>query len=356
MVPMDDPRPVRAIVYGVGAMGSIMARLLLEKGATIVGAIARSPNKVGRDLGDVAALGVTTGVTVEADARRALEQGADIAVVSVGSYLDSMFDHFRLCLEHGCNVLTIEEESFYPRATAPERAGELDRIGRAHGATITGSGAQDVYWMSLPSVLMGAAHRIDEVAGRTTWNADDYGPEVAAHVHVGAANADFEAFIAEKGWPSFVVRNVLDALTADVGLTMSSISSRVTPVLATVPTPSRSLGQTIPVGCLRGVVDSVTVETHEGPRLTFEMAGYVYGAGESDVNEWFVRGDPHELHLRNDRVPTREITCTQVVNRIPDVINADPGFATVDRLPKPRYRAQPLGHYLSDRSKLSAPL
>ena len=91
--------------------------------------------------------------------------------------------------------------------------------------------------MSLPSVLMGAAHRIDEVAGRTTWNADDYGPEVAAHVHVGATPAQFAAYMDEHGWPSFVVRNVLDALMADSGLTMRSLSSRIDPVLAATPTP-----------------------------------------------------------------------------------------------------------------------
>ncbi len=56
-------RPVRAIVYGVGAMGSIMARLMLDKGVEIVGAVGRSPEKVGRDLGEVAGLGRPTGVT-----------------------------------------------------------------------------------------------------------------------------------------------------------------------------------------------------------------------------------------------------------------------------------------------------
>ena len=69
---MSGARPVRAIVYGVGAMGSIMARLMLDKGVEIVGAIARSPEKVGLDLGEVAGLGRETGIVVEADAGRAL--------------------------------------------------------------------------------------------------------------------------------------------------------------------------------------------------------------------------------------------------------------------------------------------
>ena len=74
-------RDVRAVVYGVGAMGSILTRLLLDKGVKIVGAVGRSPEKVGRDLGDVAGLGRKIGVAVDSDPHRALADGADIAVV-----------------------------------------------------------------------------------------------------------------------------------------------------------------------------------------------------------------------------------------------------------------------------------
>ena len=99
----------------------------------IVGAVARSPKKIGRDLGDVVRLGFDTGVTVEASALPALERGADMAVVSVASYLNVMFDHFRICLEHGVNVVTTEEEAVWPWNTAPELATQIDSIARGHG-------------------------------------------------------------------------------------------------------------------------------------------------------------------------------------------------------------------------------
>ena len=41
-------------------------------------------------------------------------------------------------------------------------------------------------------------------------------------------------------------------------------------------------------------------------------------------------------------------TVTQLVNRIPDVINAPPGFVTIEKLPRLRYRAFPLSQYLED--------
>jgi secondary-alkyl amine dehydrogenase [NAD(P)+] len=334
-------RPVRAIVYGVGAMGRVMARLLIDKGCEIVGAVARSPEKVGRDLGEVAGLGLRTGVAVEADARRALEAGADVAMVSVASYLSVMFEHFRVCLEHGCDVVTIEEETVWPWRTAPELAEELDRIAKAHGATLAASGAQDVFWINLVSVLMGAAHRVDAVSGRCTWNADDYGPEVARHVHLGELPERFESFVAAHGWPDFVARATLEALAVDAGLTPAAVTPSVKPVVADEDVWSTSLGQVIAAGRLLGVVDAVTLHTREGPALSFEMEGRLFREGEVDTNEWVIKGEP-ELRLLNDRVPTRLITCTSAVNRIPDVIAAPAGLVTLDRLPKPRYKHGPL--------------
>ena len=338
---------MRAVVYGVGAMGSIITRLLVEKGATVVGAVGRSPSKVGRDLGEVAGLGVELGVKVNGDPDAVMsEAAADVAVVAVSSYLETMFHHFRTCIEHGANVVTIEEESFFPWCTAPGLARRLDALAKRHGVTIMGSGAQDLYWMTLPCALMGAAQRVDSVHGRTTWNVDDYGPEVAQHVHAGSTLQEFELHVEREGWPSFVVRNTVDALVADAGLTAAEVKTSVQPVVAFTATPSRSLGRKIAPGQLLGVTDSATIFTREGPSFTFEQTGCVHGPGQSDMNEWVVRGDPAQLKLRNDDVPTRVATCTQVINRIPDVINAPPGFITIEKLPRPRYRTFPLGAYL----------
>jgi hypothetical protein len=52
------------------------------------------------------------------------------------------------------------------------------------------------------------------------------------------------------------------------------------------------------------------------------------------------------LVLSNGTVPTQTTTCTQLVNRIPDVIAAPPGLVTVEKLPRLRYRAFPLHTYL----------
>jgi 4-hydroxy-tetrahydrodipicolinate reductase len=76
------------------------------------------------------------------------------------------------------------------------------------------------------------------------------------------------------------------------------------------------------------------------------MSGRVYGAEDGDINEWEVKGEP-DLVLSNGTVPTQITTCTQLVNRIPDVINAEAGFVTVEKLPRLKYRAFGLHTYLN---------
>ncbi len=338
---------IRAVVYGVGAMNAIATRMMLEKGVDIVGALARSPEKVGKDLGTVAGLGFTTGVKVEDDPDHVLStRSADIAVIAVSSYMTEQYEHLRRCAENGVNAVTLSEEALYPWSTSPALTAELDRIAKRTGVTLTGTGHQDSYWVNLVSMVMGTSHRIETVTGQASWNVDDYGPEVARDQRVGDTQAEFDAWLAGAERPPTFGRNVLDALLADTGLTARRVTTRSRPELSTEPLRSKSLDIEVPAGNVIGFTDIDEVETAQGPTLTFEMAGRLYREGEADINDWTITGEP-ELHLSNPRVPTQITTCTQLVNRIPDVINAEPGFVTVERLPKLRYRAFPLAQYLT---------
>ncbi|MBV9800170.1 MAG: hypothetical protein JO039_19130 [Solirubrobacterales bacterium] len=344
-------RRIKAIVYGVGAMNSVATRMMLEKGVDIVGALARSPQKVGRDLGEVAGLGFPTGVVVEDDPERVLSsRQADVAVIAVASYMSDMYEHLRRCAEHGVNAVTISEEALYPWNTAPMETAELDRLARQNGVTITGTGHQDVYWVNLVSMVLATAHRIETVTGRASWNVDDFGPEVAKDQRVDTTVDDFDTWLAEADRPPSFGRNTLGALVEDLGLTTVAVESTTRPEIAQEPVRSESLELTVETGRVIGFTDVDTVKTHQGITLTFEMTGRLYLPGEADINDWTVTGEP-ELHLSNPAVPTGVTTCTQLVNRIPDVINAPPGFITMEKLPRPRYRTYPLGIYVHERKR-----
>jgi 4-hydroxy-tetrahydrodipicolinate reductase len=327
-------------------MNSMITRMLLDKGVEIIGAISRSPAKAGKDLGELTGLGRHLGVAVNNDPSEVLSLNADIAVIAVNSYMSDAQEQLRLCAEHGINAVTLSEEALYPWDTSPEITKELDAIAKRTGVTLTGTGHQDSYWLNMVSMLMGTTHRIDNVLGQASWNVDDYGPELAREQQVGTTIDQFNTWLESASRPPTFGRNVLDALVADTGLTPVSITTTSRPVLATEPLPVAALGITVPVGDVLGFTDIDEIKTSEGPGFIFEMTGCVYRPEQADMNHWKIAGEP-DVELSNGAVPTATTTCTQIVNRIPDVINAQPGFVTVEKLPQLRYRAFSLETYLS---------
>ncbi|WP_210435165.1 hypothetical protein [Saccharopolyspora sp. ASAGF58] len=337
---------IKAVVYGVGAMNSIATRLLLDKGVEIVGAISRSESKVGNDLGEVTGIGRSLDVVISNDPHEVFERTRpDVAVIAVNSYMTDAVEQLRACAEHGVNAVTLSEEALYPWQTSPEITRELDEIAKRTGATLTGTGHQDTYWVNIVALMMGTAHRIDSVTGHASWNVDDYGPEVAGDQQVGKTVEEFDEWLASAERPPTFGRNVLDALVADTGLTVKSVTTNTRPDIAETSMFSQALQREILPGQVIGFTDIDEIVTTEGPVFNFEMSGRVYGAGDGDINEWEIKGEP-DLVLSNGTVPTQVTTCTQLVNRVPDVIAAPAGFVTVEKLPRLRYRTFPLHTYL----------
>ena len=78
---------IRVLLYGLGPIGAMMARQLAARdGFRIVGAIDVDPAKVGRDVGDLAAVGRPLRVKVSPDARKTLKQTKpDVVVLCTAS-------------------------------------------------------------------------------------------------------------------------------------------------------------------------------------------------------------------------------------------------------------------------------
>lgn len=340
---------IKAIVYGVGEMGKIMTKFMVEKGVLIVGAIDVS--NIGEDVGEVAGLGYPINVRISDNADAVLsEQKADIAVVAVFTEMERMYPHLKKCIENSLNVITTSEEALYPWTTSPELTAKLDKLAREYGVTVVGSGCQDVFKVNLISVLTGASHTIESVVGKKSFDVNDYGPVVAEYYHIGQGKEDFHRWVEKGGGkPSFSRMN-LEAIIADLGLTVSCIQEFVEPEIDDIDLECKALGKIIRQGEVIGMTETVEFDTEQGIKFRETLTGRIYRPGEQDINEneWHIKGVP-ELDLSNKKVPCGIATGTQMVNRIPDVINAEPGFITVEKLPKLTYRAYPLHFYLHKR-------
>lgn len=108
---------------------------------------------------------------------------------------------------------------------------------------------------------------------------------------------------------------------------------------------SSTLGTTVKAGDATGMSAVVTTQTEEGITIESECIGKVYSPEEYDKNEWTVYGEP-DTTITVAKPATVELTCASVVNRIPDVINAQAGYVTTEKLGDLEYRVKPLNEYV----------
>lgn len=353
---------LRIAQYGCGKMAKYTMRYVYEKGGEIVAAFDVNPEIIGRDIGEIMggpARGVKVRDAAEADAVLASLK-PDACIITTMSLMRDIRDALLVCARNGVNAITTNEEAIFPMNSSPSLTREVDALAKKTGCTISGSGYQDVFWGNLIATLAGAMHKINKIRGSSSYNVEDYGIALAKAHGAGLNLADFEKEIAaadnispaerqkliDRGefLPSYMW-NVNGWLAERLGLTVKSQVQKCVPQTHDKELHSETLGMTIPAGYATGMSAVVTTETEEGVTLETECVGKVYAPEEFDRNDWTLYGEPDTQVVIN-RPSTVELTCATIVNRIPDLINAAPGYVTTDLMPVNRYRTKPLDAYL----------
>jgi hypothetical protein len=328
---------MRVLMYGIGSVGSTMTRMLVERGATVVGAVASTPEKNGKDLGELLGLDVPLGVKVYTDPDEALALKPDIVVMSIASYMEDMYEPMKRCIKAGVNVISLAEELLYSWNTSAQETAELDALAKEHDVQVLCTGHQDGYWVSLVSVLMGTCFKIDEVHGQCTWNVDDFGAELARDQQVGTTPESFEDWVSTSQRPPTFGRTSLHVLAAMAGLDVVDSTTTSRPDIAQAPLYCKAFAAEIPAGQVIGFTNVDEVATRQGITLRLEMTGKVYAEGETDSNAWEVRGEP-TVRILSDNLATHYTTCGTLLNRIPQLLAAEPGYRTIDGLPQLQYQ------------------
>lgn len=355
-------RKIKVVQYGVGKMSVYTMRYALEKGCEIVGAIDINPELIGKDISIILG-GNPTGVTITsiADAEKMLrEVKPDICVVTTMSLFNDVYSSLELCAKLGINAITTCEEAFYPMNSNPISTKAINTIARETNCTICGSGYQDIYWGELISAIAASTQRITKIKGSSSYNVEEYGIALAEAHGAGLTIDEFNEKIASSDniteeernelinncefLPSYMW-NVNGWLAEKLGLTVMSQTQKCVPQTCEDNLVSSTLNMTIPKGNATGMSAVVTTTTKEGITIESECIGKVYSKDDFDKNEWTVFGEPDTTIVVN-RPQTVELTCATIINRIPDVINAKPGYVTTDRMAEPLYKVRALNEYV----------
>ena len=356
-------RKVKVVQFGTGKMAIYTMRYVYEKGGEVVGAVDINPNVIGKDIGEIMGC-ENKGVTVTAleDAEKMmLEVRPDICIIETMSLLKDVDEAFMLCAKLGINAISTCEEAFFPWNSNPNLTKKIDEQARQTGCTISGSGYQDIYWGQLISSISGSTHKITKIKGSSSYNVEDYGIALAKAHGAGLTLQEFDEQVAsvdkisdderqkiiESGeyLPSYMW-SVNGWLCEKLGLTVKSQKQVTVPTTNPEDIYSETLGSTVKAGDATGMSAIVTTETEEGITIESECIGKVYNKDEFDKNEWIIEGEPTTT-ITVARPDTVRLTCATIVNRIPDVINAEPGYITTDQFGDLQFRTKPLNEYIN---------
>ena len=356
-------RKIKVVQIGTGKMAKYTMRYAIEKNCEIVGAIDINPEIIGKDIGEIIEtnnLGIK--ITDLKDAEQMLMQTKpDVCIVETMSLLKDLSEPLLLCAKLGINAITTCEEAFYSWNSNPNLTKQIDDMAKQNNCTIVGTGYQDIYWGQLITSICGSTQKITKIKGSSSYNVEDYGIALANAHGAGLTIKEFEEQVAsvdkisdeqrqkiiESGeyLPSYMW-NTNGWLCDKLGLTVKSQTQVTVPTTNKEDIYSETLGVTVKAGDATGMSAIVTTETNEGITIESECIGKVYSKEDFDKNEWTVYGEP-ETTITVARPATVELTCATVVNRIPDVIQAKPGFLPTSQIGELNFKTKALNEYVN---------
>lgn len=333
---------VKIAIWGFGAMGSGMARMILKKqGFDIVGVSDKYDGFTGKSIFSILKAENPFGhdVLIEKNMERILvEEKPDLVLLATDSFTRNAYEKIRFIVEHGVNVISTAEEMAFPAAKEPELTRKMDELAKANKVTILGTGVNPGMMMDLLAIcISGVMEDVKDMEIARVNSLSPFGPTVMEEQGVGLSVHDFQEKMAKNeisGHVGFIESTHMIAKA--LGLQVTDFHQSMSPIITTVDRKS-------PYGFAKaddvaGVDMRSFAKLSNGNNIKMihpqQIEPELGGVSTGDYIK--IQGNP-PINLAN--VPEVEGgigTIAICVNMIPHVINARPGLKTMIDLPVPR--------------------
>jgi len=333
---------VKVLLWGFGAMGSGMARMMLKKkGFEIIGVCDRNPEYIGKNIFSILTISQNDhpDVYVMDNIEDALSgKSCDVALVATDSFTSKTFPKLKWLLEKNINVISTAEEMAYPMAGEPELSKELDRLAKEHGVTVLGTGINPGMMMDLLVVcLSGVMEEVDHIQVSRVNSLSPFGHTVMEEQGVGLSIDSFENGMKSKTIAGHVgFRESIQMIADALGWKLDRFVQQMAPIVTTVDRKSHygfaSKGDVAGVDMrASGYIGNYEkINMHHPQQIEPQMAGV-------DTGDYItIEGTPPVHMAIRPEIDGGIGTIAICVNMIPHVINSKSGLKTMLDLPVPR--------------------
>ncbi|MFA7075091.1 MAG: 2,4-diaminopentanoate dehydrogenase [Candidatus Izemoplasmatales bacterium] len=333
---------IKVAIWGFGAMGSGMARMILSKsGFDIVGVCDMYKEIVGKSIFDILKMNnpFNHDVFISNNIDEILENNkVDVVILATDSYTASAFPKIKKIIEYGVNVVSTAEEMSYPKANQPELAKEIDYLAKKNNVTVLGTGVNPGMMMDLLAIcISGVTEDIKGFEISRINSLSPFGKTVMEEQGVGLSLKDFEDKLSKNEIAGHVGFKESAYMIAEaMGLEVIKFNQSMKPIITDFDRKSphgfAKAGDVCGVEMSAEAIldNNIKIKLYHPQQIEPEMAGVSTG----DYIK--ILGKP-EINLSN--VPEVEGgigTIAICVNMIPHVINSKAGLVTMIDLPVPR--------------------
>jgi 2,4-diaminopentanoate dehydrogenase len=340
---MMELRPIRVVHYGLGAIGSKIARLTaIQRGLQVVGGIDRDPEKIGRDVGEVIGLDHSLGAPISDDAPALLRRTTpDLVIHATTSLFHDVYPQIIACVQERANVISTCEELVYPYIKEPAATAELDRLARRSGVTVLGAGVNPGFLMDLlPLMLTAPCVDIRRVSVARVIDATERRAAVHQRIGAGLPLDQFRDHVARGAVRHVGLIESIHMLAAGLGWQLARVTETIDPIVAEewlrTPYTTVAPGQ---VAGLRQIAHG-WMHGREAITLTWQQA---IGTRETHDTILIEGTPPVDLVLRGG-LHGDQAAAALILHAIPRVLAAPHGLMTVLELPPLHFEPRPEPH------------
>jgi 2,4-diaminopentanoate dehydrogenase len=322
---------IRVIQYGLGPIGSAMARHVLARpGLELVGAVDIDPAKAGRDAGEVIGLDRKLEFPVSRGLAEALGRApAAVALHTTNSYFDLFKDQVLELVKAGLDVVSTSEELSFPWPAHAAPAAEIHDAACRAGKTVLGTGVNPGFLMdSLPLNLTAICQQVDHIEIRREQNASKRRGPFQAKIGSGMTVEQFQAKMAEGRMGHVGLPESMSMLFDTLGRQLLRYEAGVEPVVADRQTTTNFFD--VPAGKVIGLRQTAAGYGPQGEfaRMVF-VAALDYPIDQDTI---VIHGAP-ELEMTVKGTNGDVATVAIAVNAVKRVVAAPPGLVTMRDLP-----------------------
>lgn len=328
----------RIVIYGAGQFGQYIVRIATIKGWPIVAAFNRAGDKIGKDIGELAGI-EPIGVKVQDCDTASYEIEADIAIVAITDQLKINIVAYRRLLGAGMNVICHGAASHYAKGMDAEISDEIDQLAKANAVSFAGCGIWDMSRTWAGILATAPCTDITSITHTSITDAEMIGKELMMVTGITMTPAQYEAEIASQESRMGSFYKVIPHQVADaIGYTVTKVTERREPIIYDEPIFCKLLERDIVPGECAGTRIVAEVHTQEGLTINAHIELRIFREGEKENMIWEVEGKP-SLKVTVERTDAGYFTAASMFNRIPDVIDAEPGLQPISKLGLMRHSA-----------------